>query len=102
MPEYAELHYQGKQYRLPVVIGTEGERAIDISKLRQDTGIITLDVGFGNTGSCRSSITFMNGEKGILRYRGIPVEQLAKYSTFRETAYLLVRGALPTRRELNR
>jgi citrate synthase len=102
MTEMATLTYKGQTYQLPVVEGTEGEKGIDISKLREASGLITLDSGYANTGSCTSAITFMDGEKGILRYRGIPVEQLAKYSTFRETAYLLVRGALPTRRELNR
>jgi citrate synthase len=102
MTEMATLTYRGQTYQLPVVEGTEGEKGIDISKLREASGLITLDSGYANTGSCTSAITFMDGEKGILRYRGIPVEQLAKYSTFRETAYLLVRGALPTRRELNR
>ena len=96
MPEYAELNLNGKKYKLPVVVGTEGEKAIDITKLRQDTGFITLDVGYGNTGSCASSITFMDGEQGILRYRGIPVEQLAEHATFKETAYLLIHGRLPT------
>ena len=102
MTEMATLTYKGQTYQLPVVKGTEGEKGIDISKLRQASGLITLDSGYANTGSCTSAITFMDGEKGILRYRGIPVEQLAKYSTFRETAYLLVRGSLPTRQELNR
>ena len=81
MIEYATLTYQGRDYRLPVVTGSEGERAIDISSLRAQTGLITLDPGFGNTGSCRSAITFVDGERGILRYRGIPVEQLAEQST---------------------
>ena len=102
MDDYAEIIYQGKKYKLPVVEGSEGEKAIDISNLRQKTGLITLDPGFANTGSCISSITFMNGEKGILRYRGIPVEELARHSTFTETAYLLINGVLPTRKELNR
>jgi citrate synthase len=102
MDDYAEIIYQGKTYKLPVVEGSEGEKAIDISNLRQKTGLITLDPGFANTGSCISSITFMNGEKGILRYRGIPVEELARHSTFPETAYLLINGVLPTRKELNR
>jgi citrate synthase len=102
MTEMATLTYKGQTYQLPVVEGTEGEKGIDISKLRQKSGLITLDSGYANTGSCTSAITFMDGEKGILRYRGIPVEQLAKYSTFRETAFLLVRGYLPTQRELNR
>ncbi len=102
MDDYAEITYEGKTYKLPVVEGSEGEKAIDISTLRQKTGLITLDPGFANTGSCISSITFMSGEKGILRYRGIPVEDLARHSTFTETAYLLINGVLPTREELNR
>jgi citrate synthase len=102
MTETATLTYMGKTYELPVIEGTEGEKGIDIARLRQQSGLITLDTGYANTGSCTSAITFMDGEKGILRYRGIPVEQLARYSTFRETAYLLVHGALPTRKELNR
>jgi citrate synthase len=101
MPETVKLVYEGKEIELPVVIGSEGEKAVDISKLRQETDLITLDTGYANTGSCTSSITFMDGEKGILRYRGIPVEQLAEHSTFKETAYLLVHGRLPTRTELN-
>ncbi|MCP4692136.1 MAG: citrate synthase [Desulfobacterales bacterium] len=91
-----------KTYELPLVVGSEGEKAIDISNLRKDTGLITLDSGYANTGSCASSITFMDGEKGILRYRGIPVEELAARSTFKETAYLLINGRLPTQQELNR
>ncbi|MBW2321643.1 MAG: citrate synthase, partial [Deltaproteobacteria bacterium] len=86
----------------PIVVGSEGEKAIDISNLRQMTGLITLDPGYANTGSCISSITFMDGEKGILRYRGIPVEELAEHSSFIETAFLLIIGRLPTRDELNR
>ena len=82
-----------------MVVGTEGEKGIDISKLRHETGLITLDTGYGNTGSCTSMITFMDGEQGILRYRGIPVEQLAEHSSFKETAYLLIHGRLPTRQE---
>ncbi len=102
MDDYAEITYKGKTYKLPVVEGSEGEKAIDISTLRQKTGLITLDPGFANTGSCISSITYLDGEKGILRYRGIPVEDLARHSTFTETAYLLINGVLPTREELNR
>ncbi len=100
MTEHIKLIYGDKEYRLPLIEGTEGEKAIDISKLRQETGLITLDPGFANTGSCTSSITFMDGEKGVLRYRGIPVEQLAKESTFKETAYLLINGRLPQQKEL--
>jgi citrate synthase len=92
----------GKVVELPVVVGSEGERAIDISELRKLTGYITLDPGFANTGSCTSTITFMDGEEGILRYRGIPVEQLAEQSTFVETAYLLINGKLPSAAELER
>ena len=102
MTDSVKLIYGDKEYQLPVIAGTEGERAIDISKLRQETGLITLDPGFANTGSCTSSITFMDGEKGILRYRGIPVEQLAEESTFKETAYLLIHGRLPTQNELTK
>ena len=87
--------YDGQEFDLPVVEGTEGERAIDISRLRGQTGLITLDEGFVNTGSTRSAITFLNGEKGILRYRGYPIEQLAAKSDFIETAYLLINGELP-------
>jgi citrate synthase len=98
----ARLIVDGKTYELPILVGSEGERAIDISNLRNETGLITLDKGYVNTGSCESSITFMDGEKGILRYRGIPIEQLAEHSTFVETAYLLINGELPTRRRLTR
>ncbi len=102
MERTAKLIIDDKTYELPIIEGTEQERAVDISRLRQQTGFITYDSGYGNTGSCKSRITFMDGERGILRYRGIPVEQLAEYSTFRETAYLLINGELPSRNELNR
>lgn len=102
MGNTAKLIIDGKTFELPILAGSEGERAIDISNLRKETGLITLDPGYANTGSCESSITFMDGEKGILRYRGIPVEQLAEHSSFRETAYLLINGELPTKEELNR
>ncbi len=97
----AKLEYEGKVYELPVITGSEGEKGIDITTLRQKSGLITLDPGYANTGSCVSDITFMDGEKGILRYRGIPVEQLAKQSSFIETAYLLINGKLPTKVELD-
>jgi len=97
-----KLIYEGRQYELPLVTGSEGEQAIDITRLRAETGLIALDPGYANTGSCTSAITFMDGEKGILRYRGIPVEQLAERSTFKETAYLLINGELPDRNELTR
>ncbi len=91
----ARLIYGDKELELPVVEGTEGERAIDISRLRSESGLITLDEGFVNTGSTQSAITFLNGEEGILRYRGYPIEQLALQSDFIETAYLLIYGELP-------
>ena len=100
MEQTAKLIVDGKTYELPIVDGTEGEKGIDIAKLRQETGLITLDPGYANTGSCMSRITFMDGEKGILQYRGIPVEQLAEHSTFVETAYLLLNGELPSSRQL--
>jgi citrate synthase len=100
MTEQAELNWDGKKTALPLVTGTAGERAIDISKLRDQTGLITLDSGYGNTGSCKSAITFIDGEKGILRYRGIPIEELAEHSTFLETAYLLIYEKLPSHTEL--
>jgi citrate synthase len=97
----ATLSLDGIAATLPVVRGTEQETAIDIEKLRAATGLITLDPGFGNTGSCRSAITFIDGEKGILRYRGYPIEELAAKSTFLEVAWLLIHGELPTRAELD-
>jgi citrate synthase len=97
----AKLIVDGKTYELPIVESTEGDNAIDISGLRKATGLITLDPGYGNTGSCSSSITYMEGEEGILRYRGIPIKQLAEHSSFVETAYLLIHGDLPTQGELN-
>ena len=102
MNEFAELHWDGSIAKLPLIEGSAGERAVDISKLRDQTGLITLDSGYGNTGSCRSAITFIDGEKGILRYRGIPIEVIAEQSTFIETAYLIIYGKLPTRAELAR
>jgi citrate synthase len=92
----AEIKLGNHRMELSVVEGTEQERALDISQLRQQTGVITLDEGYRNTGSVRSRITFINGEKGILHYRGIPVEQLAAESTFIETALLLIYGELPS------
>ena len=102
MSETVKLHYGDQVFELPVVEGTENEKAIDISELRRRTGLITLDPGFANTGSCTSAITYVDGEKGILRYRGIPVEELAARATFKETAYLLINGRLPSREELTR
>ena len=102
MDNTAELNLNGKIYRLPVIEGTEQERAVDISTLRSESGYITLDDSYGNTGSCRSKITFIDGEKGILRYRGIPIEELAERSTFIEVAHLIVMGKLPNSAELRR
>jgi citrate synthase len=102
MNQPAKLELDGKTYELPIVMGTEQERAIDISTLRQQTGYITLDDGMGNTGSCRSSISFIDGDAGVLRYRGIPIEDLAASCTFIEVAHLLVFGKLPNETELRR
>jgi citrate synthase len=102
MSNTAKLELEGKVYELPIVVGSEGEKAIEVSQLRATTGYITLDDGYGNTGSCNSAVTFIDGEQGILRYRGIPIEELAEKSTFIETAYLLIYGHLPKRAELKR
>jgi citrate synthase len=97
----AELRVDGQTLQLPVIVGTEDEKAVDIRGLRGETGFITLDPGYVNTGSCTSSITFIDGERGILRYRGIPIEQLGEHSTFVETSFLLIYGHLPTAAELD-
>jgi citrate synthase len=102
MDKIAEINLNGKSCKLPIVEGTEQERAIDISSLRDNTGFITLDDGYANTGSCQSRITFIDGEAGILRYRGIPIEELAEKSTFIEVAHLIILGRLPTSSELRR
>ena len=96
----AKLILDGREYEFPVVVGTEDEVGIDLRKLRKTTGAITLDPGYGNTGSCTSTITFINGEKGILRHRGYPIEQLADQALFEEVCYLLIYGHLPTQEEL--
>ena len=101
MADVARLIVDDKEIELPVVVGSEQERAIDISVLRSTSGYITLDEGYGNTGSCRSAITYIDGEEGVLRYRGIPIEVLAEKSNFIETAYLLISGKLPTKDELS-
>ena len=95
MSENAKIIIEGKEYEFPTVVGSENEKAIDISSLRTKTGYVTLDPGYVNTGSTSSSITYLNGEAGILRYRGIPIEQLAEKSTFVEVSYLLIYGELP-------
>ena len=95
MPHNASIKLDGKEFQLPVIEGTEGEKAVDTRKLRVDTGFICYDQGYGNTGSCESSITYLDGDNGILRHRGIPIEQLALNSDFVETAYLTIYGELP-------
>src|SRR5258707_197779 len=102
MDNTAELTVNGKTCKLRVVEGTEQERGIDISNLRDSTGYITLDDGYANTGSCQSQITFIDGERGILRYRGIPIEELAEKSTFIEVAHLIILGQLPNSAQLRR
>ncbi len=100
MPEVAKLSYGDRQLDLPVHVGSEGEHAVDISKLRAETGLITLDEGYVNTGATSSAITFLDGETGILRYRGFPIESLAEHCDFLEVSYLLIYGKLPTAAEL--
>ncbi|MDD4951805.1 MAG: citrate/2-methylcitrate synthase, partial [Desulfovibrionaceae bacterium] len=102
MTKTAYLTIDGTTYELPLIHGVENDAAVDISGLREVSGHITYDPGFGNTGSCESAITFVSGEKGQLRYRGYPIEQLAEKSTFIETAMLLIFGELPTREERNK
>ncbi len=99
MNENAKLTFRGKSIDLPVKSGTFNEIGVDITKLRASTGLVTFDPGFVNTGSCLSAVTYINGEKGILLYRGIPIEQLAEKSTFLETSYLLIYGKLPNQEE---
>jgi citrate synthase len=95
----ARLSLDGREYELPVIIGTEDEQGIDITSLRSQSGAITLDSGYGNTGACTSAITFIDGEKGILRYRGYSIEELAEHTQFSEVAYLLIHGDLPDRHQ---
>src|ERR1700712_910853 len=101
MSETAQLKIGDKTFELPVIEGTEGEKAIDISKLRDQSGYVTFDPGYKNTGATKSAITFLDGELGILKYRGYPIEQLAEKSSFIEVAYLLIFGNLPTEKELS-
>src|SRR6266446_6292723 len=100
--ENARIPVDGKDLEFPVITGSEGEKGIDIQNLRAKTGVVTLDAAFMNTASTESAVTFLDGEKGILRYRGIPIEELGERSTFTETAYLLIYGHLPSREELSR
>ena len=103
MSDIATLNINGESFEFPLITGTENETAIDIKSLRSATGgVITLDSGFKNTGSCISSITFLNGEKGVLRYRGYSIEELAEKASFLEVAYLLIFGELPTQEELDK
>ncbi|NQZ95401.1 MAG: citrate synthase [Myxococcales bacterium] len=99
MADTAEIRVDGQVIELPLIVGSEDERAIDIRRLRNQTGLISFDPGFANTGACRSAITFIDGDKGILRYRGFPIEELAEKSTFLEVAYLLIYGNLPSAQE---
>jgi citrate synthase len=101
MSDQAEIIIDGKSYKFPVIVGSEGEKAIDISKLRDVTGYVTLDTGYKNTGATKSAITFLDGEKGILSYRGYPIEQLAEKASFLEVSYLLIYGELPTKEQLD-
>ena len=101
MSDEVILQYKGNSYHIPIVVGTQAEEAIDIRKLRAESGLITLDDGYGNTGSCSSAITYVNGEEGILKYRGYLIEMLATQSTFIETSYLLIFGELPTSAQLD-
>ena len=96
MPDSADLEIGDQKYSLNVITGTEQERAIDISRLRKESKVITFDDGYGNTGSCESAVTFIDGDKGILRYRGYDIAELAEKSTFLESAYLLLYGDLPS------
>ncbi|MBB6126877.1 citrate synthase [Mucilaginibacter lappiensis] len=100
MSDTAQLKIGDKTFDLPVIEGTEGEKAIDISKLRDQSGYVTLDIGYKNTGATKSAITFLDGEKGILKYRGYPIEQLAENASFIEVAYLLIYGSLPSGQQL--
>ncbi|MEY4315614.1 MAG: hypothetical protein RI977_991, partial [Bacteroidota bacterium] len=99
MSETVKLIVEGKEFEFPVITGTEGEKAIDISKLRDLTGHITLDIGFKNTGSTKSAITFLDGEEGILHHRGYSIEDLAEHASFLEVSYLLLYGKLPNATE---
>src|SRR6478672_11820460 len=101
MSKTAILEYEGNKYEFPVIVGSEKEPGIDIEKLRALTGAITLDPGYKNSGSCQSEITFLDGEEGILRYRGYAIEDLADKADFLEVAYLVIFGELPTKAQLS-
>src|SRR5262245_6022423 len=103
MSELVELRLpDGGKMDCPVIVGSENERGVDIGNLRAKTGLVTLDPAFVNTAACKSAVTYLDGEKGILRYRGVPIEELAEHSSFVETSYLLVYGRLPTQDEVDR
>lgn len=102
MTNTAKLLVDGKEYEFPILVGSEGEKAIDINSLRAQTGYITLDSGYKNTGACQSAITFLDGERGILRYRGYNIEDLAEKASFLEVAHLLIFGELPNQAELHK
>jgi len=99
MNQNAKLQVADQSIEMPVATGAEGDRVVDVTKLREQTGMTTYDPGYVNTASCSSAITFLDGDRGILRYRGIPIEQLAEQSNFLETAYLLIYGRLPSETE---
>ena len=100
MSEKVKLTYKDKEYEFPLLEGAEEEKGIDIKTLRAQTGLVTYDPGYKNTGSCKSEITFLDGEEGILRYRGYSIEDLCEKASFLEVAYLLIFGNLPTAKEL--
>ena len=102
MSRTATIEFEGKKYEFPVMEGTENELAIDIKTLRGTTGMVTIDPGYKNTGSCESGITFLDGEKGVLRYRGYSIEDLAEKADFLEVAYLLIFGELPNKEQLGK
>jgi citrate synthase len=102
MESKATIRIGDQSYECPTMVGTENEHAIDVRKLRTDSGYMTFDDGYGNTGSCQSAITYIDGEKGILRHRGYPIQELAEHSDFVETAYLIIYGELPTEDKLRR
>src|SRR5580692_10474074 len=100
MSSVAKLRLDDQEIEMPTMVGSEGEQAFDISQLRNKTGYITLDESYGNTGACTSGITFLDGDRGILRYRGYPVEVIAEKCDFVETSYLLIYGELPNAMQL--
>ena len=101
MNEKVKLSYKGKDFEFPLIQGSEKEKGIDIKSLRSQTGLITYDPGYKNTGSCMSDITFLDGEEGILRYRGYSIEDLCEKASFIEVAFLLIFGDMPSKKELN-